>query len=262
MCAVGWWCCGCNFGGNWRRERKYIYNYFTVCVNQPFNTLGSDKQDLPQQLYNPNANPPLGSTLYKNASINVFTWTLVMICFSQHRRHTSVQMVRILETVRIMCTRIWITGFSGFNVNTISRIRSENKVTSMHVKHTLLDAAESSLLLLLFPADTFFSLSLALMVASLLETVFITNIQFSSSQYSAVPHWLSVLVLRYLAVLVCLPPKKKSNRTTVFLKPPTPGILLLLLLLTLIIKHMRFLTRQLIHVSAGSPFESPWHLIH
>ncbi|XP_070765025.1 5-hydroxytryptamine receptor 3A-like [Enoplosus armatus] len=71
--------------------------------------------------------------------------------------------------------------------------------------------------------NVFFSVSLALMVASLLETVFITNIQFSSSQYSAVPHWLSVLVLRYLAIVVCLPPKKKSNRITVSLHPPTIG---------------------------------------
>ncbi|KAK5869790.1 hypothetical protein PBY51_024481 [Eleginops maclovinus] len=63
--------------------------------------------------------------------------------------------------------------------------------------------------------NVFFCLSLALMVASLLETVLITNMQFSSSQYSAVPHWLSVIVLRYLAVVVCLPPKKKSNRITV-----------------------------------------------
>ncbi|KAM4575259.1 5-hydroxytryptamine receptor 3A-like [Fundulus diaphanus] len=67
--------------------------------------------------------------------------------------------------------------------------------------------------------NVFFSISLALMVTSLLETVFITNIQFSSSQYSAVPHWLSVLVLRYLAVAVCMPPKKKSNRVTVYINP-------------------------------------------
>uniref|UniRef100_UPI0037E91D76 5-hydroxytryptamine receptor 3A-like n=1 Tax=Semicossyphus pulcher TaxID=241346 RepID=UPI0037E91D76 len=69
--------------------------------------------------------------------------------------------------------------------------------------------------------NVFFSLSLALMVTSLLETVFITNVQFSSSQYSAVPNWLSILVLRYLAVVVCIPPKKKSNRVTVNLNPPT-----------------------------------------
>ncbi|XP_074523984.1 5-hydroxytryptamine receptor 3C-like [Halichoeres trimaculatus] len=65
--------------------------------------------------------------------------------------------------------------------------------------------------------NVFFSLSLALMVTSLLETVFITKVQYSSSQYSAVPKWLSVLVLRYLAVVVCLPPKKKTNRVTVHL---------------------------------------------
>ncbi|XP_074523983.1 5-hydroxytryptamine receptor 3A-like [Halichoeres trimaculatus] len=68
--------------------------------------------------------------------------------------------------------------------------------------------------------NVLFSLSLALMVASLLETVLITNLQFSSSQYSAVPKWLSILVLQYLARLVCLPPKKKSNRVTVCLHPP------------------------------------------
>ncbi|XP_054458961.1 5-hydroxytryptamine receptor 3A-like [Anoplopoma fimbria] len=64
--------------------------------------------------------------------------------------------------------------------------------------------------------NVFFSISLALMVASLLETVFITNIQYSSSRYSAMPHWLNVLVLRYLAVVVCLPRTKKSNRKTFF----------------------------------------------
>uniref|UniRef100_A0A667WZW2 Neurotransmitter-gated ion-channel transmembrane domain-containing protein n=1 Tax=Myripristis murdjan TaxID=586833 RepID=A0A667WZW2_9TELE len=41
--------------------------------------------------------------------------------------------------------------------------------------------------------NIFFSISFALMMASLLETVFITHVQFSSSRYNAVPHWLSVL---------------------------------------------------------------------
>ncbi|XP_008289923.1 5-hydroxytryptamine receptor 3A-like [Stegastes partitus] len=67
--------------------------------------------------------------------------------------------------------------------------------------------------------SVFFSLSLALMVTSLLETVLITNIQFSSRQYSALPHWLSILVLHYLAPVVCLPPKKESSRVTVVLNP-------------------------------------------
>lgn len=56
------------------------------------------------------------------------------------------------------------------------------------------------------------------MVASLLETVFITNIQYSSSETRDVPHWLSVLVLRYLAVVVGLR-QKENSRTTIFLNP-------------------------------------------
>uniref|UniRef100_A0A8C5G6E1 Neurotransmitter-gated ion-channel transmembrane domain-containing protein n=1 Tax=Gouania willdenowi TaxID=441366 RepID=A0A8C5G6E1_GOUWI len=66
--------------------------------------------------------------------------------------------------------------------------------------------------------NIFFSISLALMVTSLLETIFITNIQFSSSQYSAVPRWLSVLILNYVAVVVCLPRKKKTSRLTICIK--------------------------------------------
>ncbi|XP_034149632.1 5-hydroxytryptamine receptor 3A isoform X1 [Esox lucius] len=42
------------------------------------------------------------------------------------------------------------------------------------------------------------------MVISLLETVFITNIQCSSSNYPAVPRWLRLIVLDYLARLVHL----------------------------------------------------------
>ncbi|XP_049444584.1 5-hydroxytryptamine receptor 3A-like [Epinephelus fuscoguttatus] len=91
--------------------------------------------------------------------------------------------------------------------------------------------------------NVLFSVSLALMVASLLETVFITNIQFSTRK---VPHWLSVLVLRYLAVVVCLPPKKKSNRVTVSLHPParamSPSIIS---------------SRDLQSVSGDTPHEKP-----
>ncbi|KAM4629842.1 5-hydroxytryptamine receptor 3A-like [Polymixia lowei] len=67
--------------------------------------------------------------------------------------------------------------------------------------------------------NVFFSISLALMVASLLETVIVTNIQSSSAHLHAVPNWLSVLVLQYLARVVCLPPKKRSNRVTVMIHP-------------------------------------------
>uniref|UniRef100_A0A674NZW6 5-hydroxytryptamine (serotonin) receptor 3A n=1 Tax=Takifugu rubripes TaxID=31033 RepID=A0A674NZW6_TAKRU len=66
--------------------------------------------------------------------------------------------------------------------------------------------------------NVFFSVSLALMVASLLETVLITHIQLSSS-HGAIPDWLRTLVLQYMAILVCLPPLKKKRAVTVFLNP-------------------------------------------
>uniref|UniRef100_A0A674NYS0 Uncharacterized protein n=1 Tax=Takifugu rubripes TaxID=31033 RepID=A0A674NYS0_TAKRU len=70
--------------------------------------------------------------------------------------------------------------------------------------------------------NVFFSVSLALMVASLLETVLITHIQLSSS-HGAIPDWLRTLVLQYMAILVCLPPLKKKRTVTVFLNPSATG---------------------------------------
>nr|XP_055074223.1 5-hydroxytryptamine receptor 3E-like [Misgurnus anguillicaudatus] len=55
--------------------------------------------------------------------------------------------------------------------------------------------------------NAFFSLCLALMVASLLETILITNILCGSSNYPPLPEWAKVLFLKYLARLVCLSKK-------------------------------------------------------
>ncbi|XP_059425960.1 5-hydroxytryptamine receptor 3A-like [Carassius carassius] len=59
--------------------------------------------------------------------------------------------------------------------------------------------------------NVFFSLCLALMVASLLETIFITNIQCGSTHYGPLPPWAKMLFLNYLAKLVCLS-KKPSDQ--------------------------------------------------
>lgn len=66
----------------------------------------------------------------------------------------------------------------------------------------------------MFPAslpDVFFSLCLALMVASLLETILITNVLHSSANLSPVPRWVRVLVLQILARLVCLSQRSKGH---------------------------------------------------
>ncbi|XP_075342273.1 5-hydroxytryptamine receptor 3A-like [Odontesthes bonariensis] len=60
--------------------------------------------------------------------------------------------------------------------------------------------------------NVFFSLCLALMVASLLETILITNLLCCSANFSPVPQWIQVLVLKYLGFLVCMPRKTKKPR--------------------------------------------------
>uniref|UniRef100_A0A673GUF0 5-hydroxytryptamine receptor 3A-like n=1 Tax=Sinocyclocheilus rhinocerous TaxID=307959 RepID=A0A673GUF0_9TELE len=49
--------------------------------------------------------------------------------------------------------------------------------------------------------NVFFSLCLALMVASLLETILVTNIQCGSTHYGPLPRWAKVLFLNHLAKL-------------------------------------------------------------
>ena len=64
----------------------------------------------------------------------------------------------------------------------------------------------------LFMPDVFLSLCLALMVASLLETIFITNLLCFSASASPVPHWIKVFVLQILGRLVFLTQKTKEQR--------------------------------------------------
>lgn len=71
--------------------------------------------------------------------------------------------------------------------------------------------------LFLVPADVFFSLSFAMMVVSLLVTLFIVHVHFHSSYFSVVPRWLSVLVLQYVAPAICLSQRKHSNNITLSL---------------------------------------------
>ncbi|XP_056614062.1 5-hydroxytryptamine receptor 3A [Triplophysa dalaica] len=52
--------------------------------------------------------------------------------------------------------------------------------------------------------NLFFSLCFALMVTSLLETVLITNILCGSNHFPPLPKWIRILVLKYLARLVCM----------------------------------------------------------
>ncbi|XP_039545761.1 5-hydroxytryptamine receptor 3C [Pimephales promelas] len=59
--------------------------------------------------------------------------------------------------------------------------------------------------------NVFFSLCMALMVASLLETVIITNILCGSRDFPPLPKWLRILVLKYLAQLACMKKSCEEN---------------------------------------------------
>lgn len=61
--------------------------------------------------------------------------------------------------------------------------------------------------------DVFFCLCLALMVASLLETIFITNL-LSGTADTPIPHWIHVFVLQILGCLVRLPLKTKVPKVS------------------------------------------------
>ncbi|XP_017312355.1 5-hydroxytryptamine receptor 3A [Ictalurus punctatus] len=67
--------------------------------------------------------------------------------------------------------------------------------------------------------NVFFSLSLALMVASLLETMFIVNVSNNANHYPRIPRWLHVLVLNYLARLLFMSPKPLGVPVEVILNP-------------------------------------------
>ena len=62
--------------------------------------------------------------------------------------------------------------------------------------------------------DVFLSLCLALMVASLLETILITNLCHSAAS-SPVPRWVRLVVLQTLGRLVRLQPKLRDLEDTV-----------------------------------------------
>uniref|UniRef100_A0A8C7LEP8 Neurotransmitter-gated ion-channel ligand-binding domain-containing protein n=2 Tax=Oncorhynchus mykiss TaxID=8022 RepID=A0A8C7LEP8_ONCMY len=60
--------------------------------------------------------------------------------------------------------------------------------------------------------NVFFAICLALMVASLLETILITNLLVGSSNFHPVPGWVRVLILRFMGTLVWLPQKSREDK--------------------------------------------------
>ncbi|XP_033477905.1 5-hydroxytryptamine receptor 3A-like [Epinephelus lanceolatus] len=60
--------------------------------------------------------------------------------------------------------------------------------------------------------NVFFSICLALMVASLLETILITNLLYGADDFPPTPRWIQVFVLQILGRLVCLTWKSQGPK--------------------------------------------------
>uniref|UniRef100_A0A3Q3GSN9 Uncharacterized protein n=1 Tax=Labrus bergylta TaxID=56723 RepID=A0A3Q3GSN9_9LABR len=71
--------------------------------------------------------------------------------------------------------------------------------------------------------DVFLSLCLTMMVASLLETILITNLLCGSAHYRPVPRFVRVLVLQILGRLVLLSPKPRALEDRVIQNPAAGG---------------------------------------
>ncbi|XP_024281024.2 5-hydroxytryptamine receptor 3A [Oncorhynchus tshawytscha] len=69
--------------------------------------------------------------------------------------------------------------------------------------------------------NVFFAICLALMVASLLETILITNLLVAPCNFCPVPGWVRVLVLRFMGTLVWLPQKSREDK--IILNPVARG---------------------------------------
>uniref|UniRef100_UPI0037E9847E 5-hydroxytryptamine receptor 3A-like n=1 Tax=Semicossyphus pulcher TaxID=241346 RepID=UPI0037E9847E len=72
--------------------------------------------------------------------------------------------------------------------------------------------------------NVFLSLCLAMMVASLLETIIVTNLLCGSANYCPVPRFIRVLVLHHLGRLVRLPPKPRDLEDTVIQNPAAQDV--------------------------------------
>uniref|UniRef100_A0A3Q3ERT9 Neurotransmitter-gated ion-channel transmembrane domain-containing protein n=1 Tax=Labrus bergylta TaxID=56723 RepID=A0A3Q3ERT9_9LABR len=71
--------------------------------------------------------------------------------------------------------------------------------------------------------NVFLSLCLTMMVASLLETILITNLLCGSAHYRPVPRFVRVLVLQILGRLVLLSPKPRALEDRVIQNPAAGG---------------------------------------
>lgn len=150
-------------------------------------------------------------------SLDVFSFGLPPESFDR----SAFKMTLILGYTVFLLLMNDLLPVTGNDVPILSRWFRHAKTNRFFTKRDLLCLNPSNLL---FPADVFFSLSFAMMVASQLVTLFIVHVHFHSSYFSVAPRWLSILMLQYVAPVIRLAQRKQSDRITVSLPQRGEGI--------------------------------------
>ncbi|XP_077964421.1 uncharacterized protein LOC120823430 [Gasterosteus aculeatus] len=169
------------------------------------------------------------TTFSKEAMTTMGEWELLDITSHKYDRDVSddyidelIFHVRVRRRATLYVVNLLIPSCFLITVDLFSFLLPPQNVDRSSFKMTLILGYTVFLLIMndLLPItgntipliNVFFSVCLALMVASLLETILITNLLCGSADFSPVPRWVQVLVLEILGRLVCLRQRTKEPR--------------------------------------------------
>ncbi|KAL2090126.1 hypothetical protein ACEWY4_014814 [Coilia grayii] len=149
-------------------------------------------------------------------------WELLSVSTYEHElvnvgvasRHQITYFIALRRQPTMYVVNLLLPSFFLITVDLFSFVLPPQNVDRSAFKMTLILGYTVFLLLMneLLPVtgntipliNVFFSLCLALMVGSLLETILITNMMCGSIRDLPLPNWLRVLFLKYFARLVCM----------------------------------------------------------
>ncbi|XP_055020511.1 uncharacterized protein LOC110160023 isoform X2 [Boleophthalmus pectinirostris] len=168
------------------------------------------------------------TNLSKEVMTTMGEWELIDITYSDWSEHSDENEidelafhVRVRRRATLYVVNLIIPSCFLITVDLFSFLLPPQSVDRSAFKMTLILGYTVFLLIMndLLPItgniipliNVFFSLCLALMVASLLETILITDLLHSANRLSPMPRWVRVLVLQIFGCLVCLPWKPSEN---------------------------------------------------
>ncbi|KAJ0064988.1 hypothetical protein NL108_000956, partial [Boleophthalmus pectinirostris] len=179
------------------------------------------------------------TNLSKEVMTTMGEWELIDITYSDWSEHSDENEidelafhVRVRRRATLYVVNLIIPSCFLITVDLFSFLLPPQSVDRSAFKMTLILGYTVFLLIMndLLPItgniipliNVFFSLCLALMVASLLETILITDLLHSANRLSPMPRWVRVLVLQIFGCLVCLPWKPSENTENTEMQKESP----------------------------------------